>query len=96
MKYKVVHCKIEPKGSFIYVGRPTKYGNLFSHKGGTLAKYVVGSVSDAVDAYEKWIMEDDQEWLRKSAKLELAGRNLGCWGCNPCHADILLRIANEV
>lgn len=91
---KVVHCKKAKKGTFVYVGRPTKYGNQFSHKDGTLAKHVVASVQDAVDKYEEWIMRPEQEWLRNDAKLELKGYDLGCWGCKPCHADILIKIAN--
>lgn len=93
---QVVHCKKAKPGSFVYVGRPTKYGNLFTHKTGTLAEYIVDSVEEAVKKYEEWIMKNEQEWLRESAKLELVGRNLGCWGCRPCHADVLLRIANEI
>jgi len=93
---KVVHCKKAEPETFVYVGRPTKYGNPFSHKSGTLAKHIVGSVEEAVNEYEKWIMEPAQDWIRQDAKNELKGWNLGCWGCKPrCHADVLLRVANE-
>ena len=77
----------------VYVGRPTKWGNPFSHRGGTLACWVVGSREEAVVKYE--------EWLLNSPKLlecleELRGKHLVCW-CKPesCHADILLKLANE-
>lgn len=35
--------------------------------------------------------------LRRSARAELAGKNLACW-CpldQPCHADVLLELANQ-
>lgn len=92
---RVVHCKKAKPGSFVYVGRPTKYGNPFTHKTGTLAKFVVGSVEEAVERYEEWLMAPEQEQLRIDVKNELEGLNLGCWGCKPrCHAEVLLKVAN--
>lgn len=29
-KPRVVHCKRAPKGSFVYIGRPSKWGNPFA------------------------------------------------------------------
>lgn len=93
---KVVHSKKALEGSFIYVGRPTKWGNLFTHKKGTKAQIIVETREDAVRAYEEWIMAPEQDYLRGLIKTELKGQDLGCW-CAPklCHAEILLKIANE-
>lgn len=92
---KVVHCKIEKFD--VYVGRPSKWGNLFTHKNGTLAKYKVASPQEAVQKYEEWLMTQPE--LIEAAKKELKGKTLGCWckikGNEPCHADILLKVANE-
>jgi len=71
----------------VYVGRPTKYGNPFrSGRGGTR--------DEVIAAYEKWIRSKPE--LMAQAKAELKGKNLICW-CAPlrCHADVLLKIANE-
>lgn len=71
-----------------YVGRPTQYGNLFTHlKGKTLAQFVVGSVEESVEAYRKWL---DQTFLpfqpTDAFTLQfftpIIGKDLVCW-CTP-------------
>ena len=82
----------------VYVGRPTKWGNPFSHRSGTLAKHKVATRDEAVDAYEaqllRWFARDPEAKQRLQA--ELRGKDLVCW-CTParCHADVLLKYANE-
>ena len=72
-----------------YVGRPTIFGNPF----------LASSESDAqfcVDAYRRWIHRPSQAWIVDMAKKLLKGKDLACW-CpldQPCHADVLLEIAN--
>jgi hypothetical protein len=54
------------------------------------------AVKLAVDAYRAWINQPRQEALREKAGAVLRGRNLACW-CpldQPCHADVLLELAN--
>lgn len=68
----------------IYVGRPTKWGNPF--KVGR-----DGDLETVLIKYHRWLFEegpiDDIEQLR--------GKDLMCWCApNPCHADILLELAN--
>jgi len=88
----VVHCKREKFD--IYIGRPSIWGNPFSHEEGTLAKYKVASREEAVQAYEKWFL--DKPELVAHAKRTLKGKILGCW-CSPkaCHGDVLAKIVNE-
>lgn len=88
---RVVHCKREPYD--VYIGRPSKWGNPFSEKVGTLAEFRVDSREEAIAAYEIWLMR--QSDLLSSLE-ELRGKTLGCW-CSPkpCHGDVLLRLANE-
>ena len=91
---KVVHCK---KDKFdVYIGRPSKWGNPFSHKEGTLAKYKVNSREEAVSEFEKWIKNGEGLYLLESIH-ELKGKVLGCW-CSPqlCHGHILEKIANKI
>lgn len=90
---KVVHFKKAAPGSFVYVGRPSDWGNPFSHKAGTLARFQVGSVEEAVAAFDKWL-DAQPSLLRRIADGELTDKDLACWGCNPCHAQVLLRRAN--
>ena len=82
----------------VYVGRPTKWGNIFSHLPNTTAIYKVVSRDEAVDKYRQLLMTNDVFWDVKRAeiRLELKGKDLVCW-CAPksCHADVLLEIANE-
>ncbi len=93
---KVVHCKIEKYD--IYIGRPGKWGNPFSHKDGTLAKYKVNSIKEAVDKYREYVL--NQPNLLKSIG-ELEGKVLGCWCKTPktpdalCHGDILIGLLKE-
>lgn len=91
MVTKVVHCKKEPYD--VYIGRPSKWGNPFSHKENTIAKYKVKNKEEAIDAYHKWIL--NQPDLLNSLH-ELEGKTLGCW-CAPskCHGDILIKLMNE-
>lgn len=82
-----------PEGA-VYIGRPSKFGNPFSHLPDTLAKYKVGSRNEAIAAYEGWLKARPD--LLEAAKLELHSKDLVCW-CAPdrCHGDILIVIANE-
>lgn len=74
----------------IYVGRPTKWGNPFKPTG---PDYTV-AVVDALEKYKAYLAQKPN--LITAARRELCGKDLGCW-CRldqPCHADILLKIAN--
>lgn len=79
-----------PAGA-IYVGRPTKWGNPFRRGEGDEPWW-------AVSDFEQWTVETDKgRAVAEAAKRELRGHDLACW-CRldePCHADTLLRIANE-
>lgn len=78
----------------VYVGRPTKWGNPFSHLGGTLAKFRVATREEAVLAYRGYLLMNPR--LISAARRELKGKDLICW-CAPssCHAEVLLEIAND-
>jgi len=91
---KVVHCRVESYD--VYIGRPSIWGNPYSHTLGTLAQFHVSCRDDAIEKYREWINSPGNEPLRNRAKRELKGKVLGCW-CNPkpCHGSILLEIANQ-
>jgi hypothetical protein len=77
----------------IYIGRPSKWGNPYSHKKDTLAEFKVKNRAAALAAYEEWIRSQPD---LLAALPELKDRVLGCW-CKPkaCHGDILARLADN-
>lgn len=80
----------------VYIGRPTKWGNPFTHlKGPTRADFFVESREDAVRVFSHWIQHGGGKHLLKDLH-ELKGKDLVCW-CAPqsCHGDILLQLANK-
>lgn len=95
MKTRVVHCKREKYD--VYIGRPSKWSNPFTHKQGTKAKWIVASVEEAIQKYVEWISE--QNHLLADLH-ELKGKVLGCWcknkGNEPCHGDILADLADSI
>lgn len=80
----------------VYVGRPTKWGNPFSHMESSHAMHIVPSRAAAIRAYSKWIHAPEQSKLRADMRRELKGKHLICW-CAPfaCHAEIIRDIANK-
>lgn len=89
MAIRVVHCKRKPFD--IYIGRPSKWGNPFSHLEGTLAKFKVPTRDQAIKNYEAWLLTQP---LLLADLPELLNKTLGCW-CAPqsCHGDVLKRLA---
>lgn len=86
MKTTVVHHNKEPYN--ILIDRTTPYGNPYSHKDGTLAKFRVASRKEAIDAYKR-LLETDREL--QGLVRPLKGKVLGCW-CKPdkaCHGDVI-------
>lgn len=90
-----------PKNT-VYVGRPTKWGNPF-REGETMINPIFDSgILHGMIRDKKQVVRDYIDWLKlhgreRKAKKELKGKNLACW-CSlytPCHADILLKIANS-
>lgn len=89
MTNRVVHCKKEPYD--VYIGRPSKWGNPFSHKEGTTAQFKVATREEAVTRYQEWLLSQPDLLAQLP---ELAGKTLGCW-CKPaaCHGDVLVELA---
>lgn len=78
-----------PAGA-IYVGRPSKWGN--PYRPNEMDEPTPDRRKNAVLAFEISVLERHAD-----IKRELRGKDLACW-CpldQPCHADILLEIANE-
>jgi hypothetical protein len=69
----------------VWVARPGRWGNPFK----------VSAKQTVAQAIERFRCEMP-DFTREAARAQLAGRNLACF-CKlgePCHADVLLEIAN--
>ena len=88
---RVVNRRREPFE--VYIGRPSPYGNPFSHMKGTLAKYKVADRAEAIAKFREWFLS--QPALVERARRELRGKVLGCW-CKPaaCHGDVIASIVD--
>jgi len=77
----------------IYVGRPSIWGNPFK-----IALGLCDTPQGAVNLYFDWLTNTLKGgYLIKAAEESLRGKNLACW-CpldQPCHADVLLELANR-
>lgn len=87
---KVVNLRIEPYDE--YIGRGSEFGNLYSHKKGTKAKYLVNTREEAIILYKRYFLRriDSDRAFRRSV-LKLRGKVLGCY-CSPapCHGDVIV------
>lgn len=73
----------------VYVGRPTKWGNPYIPER-------MEEFQDAVDHYRAWLKLLISRGLSHNLS-ELRGKDLACW-CpldRPCHAEVLLELANQ-
>ena len=71
----------------VYIGRPGRFGNPF------MLGYD-GNRKQVIKKFETWIKEQPE--LLKAVKKELKGKSFICWCApQPCHGDVLMRIANE-
>lgn len=89
---KVVHCKKEKFD--IYIGRPSKWGNPYSHKDDTIAEFKVDTRQESIKKYEEYLLNNKE--LMNSLH-ELKYKTLGCW-CSPvpCHGDILKKYVDKL
>ena len=94
----------KPEG-VVVVARPTKWGNPFNWK--TCPRDIASpqwARGAAVDLYREWLAyparsfsDEPEPPLTAEIQAELGGKDLACW-CpldQPCHADVLLEIANR-
>lgn len=94
----VVHFQVEKCDT--YIGRPSAWGNPFSHKRtGTLAQFIVPSRDEAVKKYRTYILKRlvQEPDLQQKFEKDIRNKVLGCW-CKPanCHGDVLAEIAGQL
>lgn len=96
-----------PEGA-VYVGRPTKWGNPVEIGSefdwfpmGRRLHATITTLDEVIEYYRLWIqgLQPDERPdgpTHAEIRAELAGKDLACW-CpldQPCHADVLLEVAN--
>jgi hypothetical protein len=104
---RVVHVKKEPYDVYIGRGQGSKWGNPFTHIDDrkTIANYIVGSRSEAIEAYREYITKGEGQHLLADLH-ELKGKTLGCWCCfKPsyytkgmkmiCHGEVLMELLED-
>lgn len=95
---KVVHCKKEKYD--IYIGRPSIYGNPFTHIGDkkTKAQFLVTTRLEAIKEFENYARERiKKDEVFKKAIIACKDKILGCW-CKPkdCHGDVFEKLIKEI
>lgn len=97
---KVVHCKKSHYDIYIGRGENSIWGNPYSHKEGTLAKFKTNTRKEAIIKYKEYITKGEGKHLLNRLE-ELRGKTLGCWCGNftikdkdnlHCHGQILLEL----
>ena len=76
----------------IYVGRGSMWGNYAAFRHSTIKG------KKAVSLFCDWVDNEASDAWKGRAAIDLRGKDLACW-CSldePCHADVLLKIANPV
>lgn len=92
----------------IYVGRPSKYGN-YCKTGSQLELadenhnpiiLIINNLDESLYAFRRYweiSIAYSKEFKKEHPLVALRGKNLACW-CpldKPCHADILIELANK-
>jgi hypothetical protein len=79
-------ARVVNKKKLVYIGRPTKWGNYYSHLG-VAGTTLVKNRFEAVLRFAKGLVKDKQ--LVKDARKELKGKTLVCY-CDPelCHGHV--------
>lgn len=76
----------------VRVSRPGMWGNYAATASG------LATGAAAVEAFRRWLEHEASEAWKTHAQMTLRGKNLACW-CRldqPCHADMLLELANRL
>jgi hypothetical protein len=96
MEIEIINIKNYEDTDYVYIGRPSEYGNPYSSKESGLAENV-GSKEEALNKFRDYIEDNPQvvDSLIKELK-ENKVTKLGCW-CSPskCHGEILVEEINK-
>lgn len=86
----------KPQGAIV-VSRPSKWGNPYRVRSYTPwpNQTYIATAETAVELFKRHVLSDPE--FLASVELELRGHDLACWcrPTEPCHADVLLDLANR-
>jgi hypothetical protein len=80
----------------VYIGRPSRWGNTFSHRAQAQAPFRVATREQAIARYRRQLWSDIRGGRISLEELAaLSGKTLACW-CKPapCHGDVLAAAAD--
>lgn len=73
---KLVKITDNTNTDYIYIGRPSIYGNPYSSKPQNIAKYNVATKNDALLAYRSYLLSND---ILLGEIEKLRGKTITCW-----------------
>jgi hypothetical protein len=78
----------------VYCGRPSIWGNPFSHKDSKIASYKTNNKEESLKKHKEWL--ETNEYLL-SKLIELSGKRLACFckSNQKCHVDNLIEKFKE-
>lgn len=91
MRTRLINIRTSDEGNYVYIGRPSKFGN----------PYIVGKDGNretVCKLYEYWFEKRIQESeVFKQDVENLKGKTLGCY-CLPkqCHGQTIIRYLNDL
>jgi hypothetical protein len=97
MKIEIININTYQEEDYIYIGRPSKYGNPYSSKEKNIADHQVDSRNESIVLCEEYFNNRPDIIDDLIEELKSKGINkLGCF-CYPkkCHGDILKRLIEE-
>jgi hypothetical protein len=104
MMTEVVNLKRGVVGDYVYIGRPSIFGNPWSHLRVSGAHFRVSTRRESIDCYRGWLLGTDPRFAhldqaRRSEILRqlpgLRGKRLACYCAPlPCHGHVLAELAD--
>jgi hypothetical protein len=79
----------------ILIMRPSKWGNPYSHKEGTLAEFKVDNREESIKKYEEYLLQNEE---LMNDLVELKYKKIGCC-CVPyfsCHGNVLKKYVDKL
>jgi cobalamin biosynthesis Mg chelatase CobN len=97
LKIEVINIKTYESDDYVYIGRPSDFGNPYSSKEKSIAEYKVDSKKESISKYREHIIENVDILDSLISELNSKGYNkIGCF-CKPsgCHGDVLKELIEE-
>lgn len=88
----VRHTAGRARGNYVYIGRPSKWGNPYK----MASLHSLTDRAEAILKFRRYWYAPAQKSLRAAALTELADKQLGCFCAPlPCHGDVIAEWVNS-